>query len=132
MFMLSVQPSTVWERVSFVNDGFSCLMTARGHLFRPPQADACPCARILRALYLATEVLRVSAPAPFDWREKLFSQQWGVPLFMTRNRADFSRGSGRSEAARPRGSAVLSCPPKRLTVSVTAPFDCCEKTCFKN
>jgi hypothetical protein len=29
------------------------LSAARGHLFRPPQAGAYPCARILRALYLA-------------------------------------------------------------------------------
>jgi hypothetical protein len=72
-------------------------------------------------------VLRVSAPAPFDWREKLFSQQWGFPLFMTRGRADFSRGSGRSEAARPRDSAVLSCLPKRPRVSPNTLFGSYER-----
>jgi hypothetical protein len=32
---------------------YSCSLDARGELCCPPQADAYPCARILRALYLA-------------------------------------------------------------------------------
>jgi hypothetical protein len=40
-------------RNGFVNEAAWSLSSARGHLFRPPQAGACPCARIRRALYLA-------------------------------------------------------------------------------
>ena len=36
-----------------ITEVYSCSLDARGLWFRPPQACAYPCARILRALYLA-------------------------------------------------------------------------------
>jgi hypothetical protein len=45
--------TTIHCVTTVIIEAYSCSLDARAQLFRPPQADTCPCARILRALYLA-------------------------------------------------------------------------------